>query len=128
MDWIVTVKTQHHQIKEVLITDYVNPSDAVDAAMAQTNATNFISWRPYFPPDEPTQSSPKHISNSSSFTYIEPLFTETELTLKEHLSVLAGILLLPIAFIASPLLFVVLPMIIFPIIKYIIRGIRNEFL
>lgn len=45
-DWIVKVQTQTGYVKEVLVSDYIYPQDAVEAALAQTGAKSMISYKP----------------------------------------------------------------------------------
>ena len=44
MDWIVQVKTKSGYIKDVKVFDYNYPNDAVEAALAQTGATEYINF------------------------------------------------------------------------------------
>lgn len=44
MDWDVQIVTKSNQIKTVRVTDYSYPQDAVNAAIAQTDAKNVITY------------------------------------------------------------------------------------
>jgi hypothetical protein len=48
MDWNVRVVTKHNQIKDVKVYDYIYPSDAESAAIAQTDAIRVITSNPIF--------------------------------------------------------------------------------
>jgi hypothetical protein len=47
MDWKVKVVTSSNQVKDIVVYDYTYPSDAVKAAMSQTNAKSVISYSPF---------------------------------------------------------------------------------
>jgi hypothetical protein len=47
MNWVVKVKTKNNYIKDVIVNDYCYPTDAIDAALAQTDSTEYISCVPY---------------------------------------------------------------------------------
>jgi hypothetical protein len=44
MDWDVQIVTKSNQIKTVRVTDYSYPEDAVNAAIAQTDAKSVITY------------------------------------------------------------------------------------
>jgi hypothetical protein len=67
MDWNVKVVTQSNQIKDVKVFDYIYPSDAVDAAVAQTDAKSVITCNPITNDIEYNSNSNNYyISDSSS--------------------------------------------------------------
>jgi len=43
MDWKVKVMTRTGYVKDVKVYDYINPQDAVKAALSQTDSTQFIT-------------------------------------------------------------------------------------
>jgi hypothetical protein len=69
MDWIVKIKTQSGYVKDVIVYDYNYPSDAVDAALAQTGADNYIYCSPYFDTEDRDTSGYQSSSSSSDGSY-----------------------------------------------------------
>lgn len=67
MDWIVNIQTRSNQIKEVKVYDYTYPSDATEAALAQTGAVRAISCYPFQDNEIESSNTPNSI-NSDSYT------------------------------------------------------------
>jgi hypothetical protein len=44
MDWDVQIVTKQNQIKTVRVTDYIYPTDAINAAIAQTDAVRVVNY------------------------------------------------------------------------------------
>jgi hypothetical protein len=71
MDWNVRVVTKSNQIKTVRVNDYIYASDAIDAALAQTDAVSVINCGVVNDPKEvePTPNQIYDNSPRSSYDY-----------------------------------------------------------
>lgn len=84
-DWKVKVITKSNQVKDVVVYDYTYPGDAIDAAIAQTNAKNYISVIPHYPVEDystyNSYNTNAHSSNSHDDSEVELTGTEGVLLL-----------------------------------------------
>lgn len=115
MDWKVKVITKNDYMKDVIVYDYPYPSDATDAAMAQTDAKSFISCEPYFQKTDSFTSS-----DYSSPTNYNSSYSANELTGFEGILLIIAALTLVFAFPVSMTLFCIL------IVSIIIRLIKKS--
>lgn len=69
MDWRVKLVTNKNQIKDVVVEDYVYPSDAKDAALAQTDGKYVISVTPCSSKYSAFNVTPSYEQRSSELNY-----------------------------------------------------------
>lgn len=64
MNWTVKIITKDDYMKDVIVHDYPYSSDAIRAAMAQTNAKSFISCNPHLTTDDYSNKSSSSQENN----------------------------------------------------------------
>jgi hypothetical protein len=99
MDWIVKIKTQSGYVKDVIVYDYNYPSDAVEAALAQTGADIYINCSPYFDIEDRDTSSYHSSSSSNSGSYSTNPEAELEFIFWLCLGFIAILAYAPLAFV-----------------------------
>ena len=99
MDWIVKIKTQSGYVKDVIVYDYNYPSDAVEAALAQSGADTYINCSPYFDIEDRDTSSYQSSSSSSDGSYSTNPEAELEFIFWLCLGFIAILVYAPLAFV-----------------------------
>jgi hypothetical protein len=125
-DWTVKVKTRSGYIKDVVVYDYCYPMDAVDAAMAQTDAVDYISVQ-HIPVKEATYtpSQPVYMNNSQPQTYIGSN-SGPDFNLFEAITFFIGALLIPICLFLPGFWYGGFMLMGIAFIHFLIRAIKDQ--
>lgn len=125
MNWCVTVKTETGYIKQVKVYDYNFESDAVNAALSQTGATQYLTAIPFYENSQTTNSSVTYSSPSNSSTSYtrgrDPDFDMFEAT-----TFLVGAILIPVGALAPGLWFGGFLVMGIALIHYAIRKVKEN--
>jgi hypothetical protein len=99
-DWKVKIRTDTGYIKDVVVHDYNYPQDAVDAALSQTGASDYVSYEPHFENGSEYYSSKTIQQNYRKGSYVSTNSSaEFEFVCWMTLGLLFVMISIPIAFI-----------------------------
>lgn len=125
MDWKVTVKTRSGYVKDVMVCDYCYPSDAVSAAMAQSDAVGYISYE-HIPDNNIRSNKIEYIHKSSSSYNYNIKSLDEDFNRFEYFSFITGVLCIPVGIFNSIFFYIGSVLIFSTFIHYFIRYIKKH--